>query len=186
MSKLDLIGQKFGRLTVLEKANSIKGDTAWKCKCDCGNIKITKTEYLRNGDCKSCGCITKERCVVMSKSLTRRKYSPLEATARFIWNKRYSEMDFEDFYNLSQQNCYYCGEPPSNIDSCAGDLSSEYMKNNSIFIYSGLDRIDSNKPHSKENCVPCCKFCNYAKRERSVEEFKIWLTNLYNNFCCNN
>jgi hypothetical protein len=186
MSKLDLIGQKFGRLTVLEKANSIKGDTAWKCKCDCGNIKITKTEYLRNGDCKSCGCITKERCVVMSKSLTRRKYSPLEATARFIWNKRYSEMDFEDFYNLSQQNCYYCGEPPSNITESSRTRSLKDEKESGIFIYNGLDRVDNNKVHTKENCVPCCKYCNYAKSDLTLKEFKEWVIAAYNGFIKSN
>ena len=67
MSKLNLIGQKFGKLMVLKEAPSIDGDTAWLCQCECGNSKITKTEYLRNGDCKSCGCIVKEKCIMMGK-----------------------------------------------------------------------------------------------------------------------
>ena len=34
---IDLTGQKFGRLLVLERAENKYGRTAWKCKCDCGN-----------------------------------------------------------------------------------------------------------------------------------------------------
>jgi hypothetical protein len=118
-------------------------------------------------------------------SKKRRIYPPSEASARVMWKKRYSEIEFEDFYEMSQENCYYCGERPLNIYNSATSRSSEEMKVNGNFVYNGLDRIDSNKPHSKKNCVSCCKFCNYAKRERSVEEFKRWLTNLYNNFCNN-
>ena len=53
------------------------------------------------------------------------------------------------------------------------------MKQNGDFIYNGLDRIDNSKNHSKENCVACCKYCNYAKRERSFSEFKEWINRVY-------
>ena len=36
----------------------------------------------------------------------------------------------------------------------------------------GCDRKDSSLPHTKENCVPCCKDCNNRKRTKSYEEFK--------------
>ena len=57
---IDLTGQKFGRLTVLERAeNASNGRVQWKCKCDCGNIAIVQAQYLRSGDTKSCGCLGK-------------------------------------------------------------------------------------------------------------------------------
>lgn len=51
---VDLTGQRFGKLTVLcvEKGGEHK---YWKCRCDCGNIKIASTRYLLNGTTKSCG-----------------------------------------------------------------------------------------------------------------------------------
>ena len=52
----DLVGQKFGMLTVLEKAPNIDVKTAFLCKCDCGNTKAIKTMNLRNGKARSCGC----------------------------------------------------------------------------------------------------------------------------------
>lgn len=54
--KLDLTGQRFGKLVVTGPAENIGGRTAWHCKCDCGNEKIVKTCHLRTGHVKSCGC----------------------------------------------------------------------------------------------------------------------------------
>lgn len=57
----DLSGQKFGRLTVLERApNKMlpcgQHQIMWKCKCDCGNEVIVRGASLKNGATKSCGC----------------------------------------------------------------------------------------------------------------------------------
>lgn len=64
---VDLCGQRFGRLTVIEKADpwvsptngSTKGQ--WRCKCDCGSEVLVVTSRLRNGTTKSCGCLSKEK-----------------------------------------------------------------------------------------------------------------------------
>ena len=49
MPSINLIGQKFGRWTVIEKAPS-KGATYWKCQCDCGTIRNVRGSSLRNGE----------------------------------------------------------------------------------------------------------------------------------------
>lgn len=54
--KLDLTGQRFGKLTVLEPAENIGSRTAWLCRCDCGQETVAKTQRLRNGRQTSCGC----------------------------------------------------------------------------------------------------------------------------------
>lgn len=54
--KLDLTGQRYGRLMVLAPAENIGGRTAWLCRCDCGQETIVKTYHLRSGHTKSCGC----------------------------------------------------------------------------------------------------------------------------------
>ena len=57
MSKLiDLTGQRFGRLVVVEMAERKKGKTYWRCRCDCGEIKDVRGACLRKGRAKSCGC----------------------------------------------------------------------------------------------------------------------------------
>lgn len=184
MKKLNLVGQKFSKLTVLNESSSIGGRSAWACQCDCGTIKNIKTEELRSGGTKSCGCWNQEQRSLRAENMYSKciKYAPEEASARRVWRNSYEEMEFEDFQIISQQLCYYCGGAPSNIQNGADKKSSENMKKNGNFTYNGLDRLDNNKPHSKENCVACCKYCNYAKRERTVEEFKEWLIKTYNFF----
>lgn len=54
--KLDLAGQRYGKLTVLAPAENIGARTAWLCRCDCGRETVVKTCYLRSGRAKSCGC----------------------------------------------------------------------------------------------------------------------------------
>ncbi|MDE7219307.1 MAG: hypothetical protein K2O45_06780 [Oscillospiraceae bacterium] len=54
--KLDLAGQRFGRLTVVRPAENIGSRTAWLCRCDCGGETVVKTCHLRGGKCTSCGC----------------------------------------------------------------------------------------------------------------------------------
>lgn len=184
VKKLDLTGQKYHRLTVLELAPMINGRSAWRCRCDCGIIKIIKTDSLRSGDTKSCGCLNQEQRSLRAENMYSKciKYVPEEASARRVWRANYKEMSFDDFYILSQQICYYCGEKPLNIQNGADKKSSKNMKKNGNFTYNGLDRLDNTKPHSKENCVACCKYCNYAKRERTIEDFKKWIIKTYNHF----
>lgn len=60
--KLDLVGQRFGRLTVLERLGSNGGKYVyWRCKCDCGNIVDVATRGLRSSGTVSCGCNRREK-----------------------------------------------------------------------------------------------------------------------------
>ena len=54
--KLDLTGQRFGKLIVLRPAENIGVRTAWRCRCDCGEEIVVKTCHLRSGHVTSCGC----------------------------------------------------------------------------------------------------------------------------------
>lgn len=59
--RLDLLGMKFGRLTVLEKAPTrIYGKTMWRCRCDCGTKGVYVGTRLTRGTTTSCGCKWKE------------------------------------------------------------------------------------------------------------------------------
>jgi hypothetical protein len=58
----DLDGQRFGRLTVVDRASDAqKGNPVkWKVLCDCGTTKLVSSPNLVNGSTKSCGCIRRE------------------------------------------------------------------------------------------------------------------------------
>lgn len=54
---IDLTGQKFGRLTAIERADNNKhGNVMWICSCECGSKTVALGTSLRNGQTKSCGC----------------------------------------------------------------------------------------------------------------------------------
>jgi hypothetical protein len=58
MNKLNLLGERFGRLLVIEEAEYKKNNGKyWKCKCDCGNEKKIRVHSLRSGLTQSCGCL---------------------------------------------------------------------------------------------------------------------------------
>lgn len=57
---VDLTGQVFGRLTVLELDHVKRSTRNWKCQCSCGNITVVRESNLLHGITKSCGCIKRE------------------------------------------------------------------------------------------------------------------------------
>ena len=55
--RIELAGQVFGRLTVTKHVVA----SYWETKCECGNVQIVKSQALRNGNTRSCGCIRNEK-----------------------------------------------------------------------------------------------------------------------------
>lgn len=64
MPLIDICGQRFGRLVVINYSHSNKHRKSfWLCKCDCGNIKILRGNDLKSGKIQSCGCYNSERTI---------------------------------------------------------------------------------------------------------------------------
>lgn len=84
MSKLiDLTGEKFGMLSVINRAeNDNQGRAKWLCKCECGNNIIVTSTHLKTGHTKSCGCANK------LPDLTGMKFSRLTAIKQVKKGKR--------------------------------------------------------------------------------------------------
>ena len=57
----DLSGQKFNRLTVIRRDESVLNKVSWICKCECGNEISVTTSHLKCGHTQSCGCLQKEK-----------------------------------------------------------------------------------------------------------------------------
>lgn len=59
-NRIDITGQKFGKLTVIGAAPSVRSGkhiyACWLCECECGTRKIIRGERLKNGQTCSCGC----------------------------------------------------------------------------------------------------------------------------------
>lgn len=177
------IGQKFGRLAILKYhskkkiANSSGYYHYYLCHCQCGKKAVILFQNLRRHLTQSCGCIRKD----MFKQKRIRNglnnsiynvYSVYKYKAKERNIKFYLTLD--EFKNLTSSNCYYCGQTPNQTVKCH---KNKYGYN---YIYNGIDRINSKKSYIIENCVSCCKWCNFAKQTRTIKEFKTWVKKIYN------
>ena len=77
--KIDLVGERFGRLTVKRDVGRNKHkQVLWLCECDCGNETETITALLKKGHTKSCGCLQKEKASSnTSKDLVGKRFDKL-------------------------------------------------------------------------------------------------------------
>lgn len=66
----DLLGKKFGRLTVVRMTaeRSKHGSVRWLCACQCGNKPIVVGDSLRCGETRSCGCLRTEMLVARTRT----------------------------------------------------------------------------------------------------------------------
>jgi len=171
---IDLIDKRFGRLIVLNHAGVNKhGSNIWNCKCDCGNIKTVTTAHLNNGHVKSCGCLKLNGACLpkgeatFNQHLVHYKQHAKRKKVKF-------ELTKDEFKDLTSRNCFYCNEPPEYKDFFTTVRGKVYRKNGGAYL-NGIDRIDSDKGYTLDNCVPCCTKCNLAKRTMSYEEFRNWI-----------
>jgi|ERR1700722_273528 len=182
MRKENLVGKRFGRLLVVEEQpsqNKKQKRPSWKCLCNCGEITIVDRGCkLKNGNTKSCGCLKSEKSSqhLTNVGFSRRKYEPIVAAARTAYLAKYNDgtLTFDEFYKLSQLNCFYCGRKPSNKWS----NRTNYDEVRKMFIYNGLDRVNNDLPHNSDNCVPSCKECNFSKRNMGTEQFYAMVVNI--------
>ena len=173
---LDLVGQRFGHLVVLEYV----GKKQWRCACDCGGSTVARTSNLKQGlrlkRKSTCGCMGGFRDPSLRN---RRLVSNDEAAVHRLWvehnnRARHSgqaspwDIPELDFRELILSPCHYCGDTGSNILTCVyrqvGDEVGE-------FRYNGLDRVESDGGYVRKNLVPCCWECNRAKGKMSYKKF---------------
>jgi hypothetical protein len=58
MRKLNLVGERFGRLVVLAEDDSVPSkNVRWRCLCDCGEEHSARGDALKRGHVLSCGCL---------------------------------------------------------------------------------------------------------------------------------
>lgn len=142
MIKINRIGQKYGKLLVLELSHKEESVYYWKCKCDCGNECIVDGHAMQSKNTLSCGCIRKN---ILRKRNFR--HGKCDTKAYQIWcgmkTRCYNKND--EFYE------YYGGKGIK--------LSNEWLDFNIFFNDMGnppkglsIERKDNNKNYCKENC----------------------------------
>lgn len=162
--RLDLKGQRFNRLVVLERLES-KNNNSYelRCECDCGKIKITTVNAIRSGQCGSCGCWQREQCGnkfrTHGKSQTREYKLLKDARKRSKEFKREFNLQLEDI--IVPERCPILGIPLIwSIDS--------KPTNNS----PSLDRVDSQKGYISGNVRVISMRANRLKQDSTVNELE--------------
>lgn len=173
----NLIGQRFTRLIVVSQAESNKhGHTKWNCKCDCGKEVIAYASDLKRGGRPSCGCLKSEKISALRK-LQPGKSGLNNMYAQYRKSATQRDLPFSltilDFEQLIDKNCHYCNSGPTL--KAFGETRMIRNNVNGNFIYTGIDRKDSDKGYELDNCVTCCKTCNFAKNDMSYTEFLAYL-----------
>lgn len=165
---IDETGNTYGKLTVLSRAPRHDKTTSarWICLCECGNEHIVIGQYLRQGKTKSCGCAQGSGHILAEGE------SSLRHLIR-VWKRQARLRDYawhltdDEIRAFIADDCHYCGLPPSNSYQAS-------KRNNGAIVYSGLDRVDNSDGYHRDNVVPCCKYCNKAKNDRTTDEFYQW------------
>ena len=161
MSKpLDLIGKRFGALTVIERRPSdAKGQSMWLVRCDCGNEKIVRGHDLSQGKTTTCGCSRIKSCVFYEHGLSKDK---LHGLWRNIKGRCYNPN------NPSYK--FYGGRGIKMCDEWTNDFVAFYDWAHANGYKEGLqiDRIDVDGDYCPENCRWVSKITQANNTRRNI------------------
>ena len=144
---LELIGQRYGRLVVVERKGSNKqGNSMWLCKCDCGQETIVNSQRLKSAKTKSCGCY---RSVPIVKLNTT--HGKTNTRLYTIWQRMKSRcMNQNDisYHNYGGRGINVCDEWRNNFKAFY-DYVSE-LEHFGEIGYT-LDRINNDRNYEPDN-----------------------------------
>lgn len=141
---IDEIGNRYGRLTVIEMVNLDKKQGAfWKCKCDCGTYTIVRGTQLRNGKTSSCGCLVSKGEETIKQFLNDNNIS-------FISQKTFNDCRFPGTKALAKFDFYL---PDINLlIEYDGPQHFSYNENDKIFTKEKFIKTQLYDNYKDEYC----------------------------------
>jgi len=184
----DETGKIYGRLTVVCFAgHDPQGLALWSCNCECGaKNHIIRGSSLRRArrPSRSCGCQIGPSVAARSRKAPGEsgftKYITCNLKKGAKERKLPCLLTREEIRQITQRPCHYCGALPAAISRASNGHLSEEGRKRSAFVYNGIDRVDSTKGYTLENCVAACKLCNRFKSSLPIEDFLEQVTKIYN------
>jgi len=165
MSCKDLEDARFGNLVATNTTRRYNRRTQRLCYCDCGNFIWLLTHSLVSGHTQSCGCSKKLPSGTAARNRLLLDYKMSAKRRNLKWL-----LTDQEFDTLTSSRCYFCHRPPSQW--------RRQRKCNGEYNYNGIDRLNNNDHYTMDNVVTCCKICNYAKNDLSLDDFLGWVKDL--------
>lgn len=144
---IDLVGQRFGQLTVIEYAGTTKHrKSMWVCKCDCGEItKPLAGNNLQRGLTKSCGCLLGKNGIAQAKHNYMR-HKRLYGIWHGMKERCYYEK-YKQFNDYGGRGISVCDEWKESFEAFY-----EWAMANGYEEYLTIDRINNDGNYCPENC----------------------------------
>ena len=138
----DLIGNKYGMLTVIKRADSINGRARWFCACDCGKECIVYGQNLKKGFTKSCGCNIYKNRAKTAKNLNPKLYRVWKGMRERCYKEKTSSYPMYGGRGIS-----VCEEWKNNYDSFY-----KWAMENGYKDGLSIDRKNTNGNYEPSNC----------------------------------
>lgn len=139
-NRIDLIGQRFGRLLVMSLGSSSKaGQARWHCKCDCGSTTLSTGSHLRDGRSRSCGCLSLDNKTAVTHGMGKSK--EYKSWANMI--QRCTNPNREDYSYYGGRGITVCDTWDS-FEPFIADMGKSEGKT--------LDRINNDGNYEPDNC----------------------------------
>lgn len=184
-NKRFFIGDSFGQLTIVAETSKRNNKKYRIVICDCScETKNFEIEAHKLTQAKSCGCRQNLRLNPgdVSYNAKELQYKIGARERNYSW-----DLSREQFRFLISQPCHYCGFKGVMFNQYytkfgkskifSKKVDEEWKKQQTIVV-NGIDRLDSKISYKIDNCVSCCKTCNFAKSDSSYYEFKEYIKRL--------
>lgn len=143
---MDLTGQKFGRLTVIELLPERKNaEKVYKCLCDCGNYTSIRSGSLKQGLTRSCGCLGRER-IINANTTHGKRHTRIYGIWKTMKTRCYNKHS-EKYKNYGSRSIVVCDEWKHDFEAFYN-----WAMDNNYRDDLTIDRIDNNKGYSPDNC----------------------------------
>lgn len=151
LHKLNLRGQRFGRLTAIEEVGANeRRHILWKCQCDCGEQVVVTATSLITGHTKSCGCLMRE---TVSKQFT--KHGESDSRLYTVWSGMINRCEcpsHKGYQYYGGRGVKVCDEWRQSYEVFRDWALANGYDENAPRNECTIDRIDVNGDYEPSNC----------------------------------